>query len=120
MRRKMLFAIFIAGILLSIFPANAESNYGETNIGEASTSETIIPDEGGHLPNIPSNPSPPNNAVNIAIDVTLSWSGGDEDGDIIIYDIYFEENDSTPDIKIASTTETSYHLSNLKYSTTYY
>lgn len=107
----------MAGVMIaSIFPAGVQ----------ASTSK-VIPieqepgDSSGHLPNTPSNPSPANGATGISTDVTLSWNGGDADGDEVTYDIYFEANDNTPDIKVASgITSTSYHVSNLEYGTTYY
>jgi hypothetical protein len=42
-------------------------------------------------PNVPSNPSPPDGAMNQPISLTLSWSGGDPDpGDTARYDIYFD------------------------------
>ncbi|MEA2054153.1 MAG: M28 family peptidase [Candidatus Thermoplasmatota archaeon] len=51
----------------------------------------------------------------------LSWTGGDPDGDVVYYDVYFEANDNTPDVKIASDiTSTSCYISNLQAGTTYY
>jgi len=40
-------------------------------------------------PNTPSNPSPANNEQNIGVEgVTLSWNGGDPDGDSVSYDVF--------------------------------
>jgi len=50
-----------------------------------------------HPPNIPSNPSPPNEGTDISIDVTLSWDGGDIDsGDNVTYYIYLGTNSNPP------------------------
>ena len=70
----------------------------------------------------PSNPSPENGSVNIEIDTTLSWTGGDpNENDTVVYDIFFEENDSTPDIQVANDTfPTWFYPGPLKYNTTYY
>ncbi len=41
-------------------------------------------------PNTPANPSPGNTQINVSITPTLSWSGGDPDGDAVTYDVYFD------------------------------
>ena len=47
-------------------------------------------------PNMPSNLTPANQAVDVS-DFTLSWSGGDPDpGDTITYDVYFGVNSPPP------------------------
>ena len=75
-----------------------------------------------HPPNIPSNPSPQDNASNVNIDVTLSWNCSDEDvGDILTYDIYFGTNSTPPKVK-TNHTNTSYkpETLTLQYGKVYY
>jgi len=70
------------------------------------------------LPNTPSNPWPADNATNVSTSPTLSWSGGDPDGDTVTYDVYFGTSSNPP--YVGSTTSTSYPRSGLAYNTTYY
>ncbi len=39
-------------------------------------------------PNTPANPSPANNATDVLFNLTLSWSGGDPDGDTVSYEVW--------------------------------
>ena len=73
-------------------------------------------------PNTPSNPSPTDGATNQSIDVNLSWSGGDPDSeDTVIYDVYFEANDSSPDQLVSNDqSRTTYDPGTLSYNTHYY
>ena len=62
-----------------------------------------------YLPPLPpSNPSPPDNAINISINTNLYWDCSDPDeGDQLTYDVYFG-TDSTPDNgELVSTNQTS-------------
>jgi len=68
----------------------------------------------------PGNPSPADGAVNIPIDIDLSWSGGDPDaGDTVTYDVYFG-TDSNPPMVSNDQLETTYDPGTLDYSTLYY
>lgn len=86
-------------------------------------------------PNTPSNPNPSSGASNLSVFTVLSWTGGDPDaGDTARYDVYFEANDSTPDVRLSNNqSSTSYDSNNsldnegdytrrvaLSYGTTYY
>jgi outer membrane protein assembly factor BamB/outer membrane lipoprotein-sorting protein len=73
-------------------------------------------------PNTPSNPTPNNHATNVDINVDLSWTCNDPDpGDTVTYDVYFEANDSTPDILVSNNqSSTNYDPGTMNYNTHYY
>lgn len=70
-------------------------------------------------PNIPTNPNPANNSVNISIETDLNWIGGDPDDDPVSYDVYFGIN-STPSIVATGFTITTYALNTLSLDKQYY
>ncbi len=71
-------------------------------------------------PNVPSNPSPANNAINQNYpNVTLSWTGGDPDGDAVTYDLYFGTA-SNPPLHSTNLTSTSFVKGSLQSYTKYY
>lgn|GEM_PF-6621769 len=75
----------------------------------------------GDPPYIPSAPSPANGTNDIDINTLLSWTGGDPDGDDVVYDVYFEANDNTPDVLVSNDQgETIFNPGTLEYETTYY
>jgi len=57
-------------------------------------------------PNTPSLPSPVNNSIGASIKIQLNWTGGDPNGDLVTYDVYFGTNGSPGkvDSNISSTT----------------
>ncbi|UCF50493.1 MAG: DUF2341 domain-containing protein [Thermoplasmatales archaeon] len=72
-------------------------------------------------PNQPSNPNPANGATNVDINTNISWTCSDPDGDPLTYDVYFEAEDSSPDVLVSSNQSgTSYDPGTLDFSTTYY
>jgi hypothetical protein len=85
--------------------------------GEAETSFTITVKS---QPNVPSSPSPAHGAVDQNYpSLTLSWMGGDPDGDAVTYDIFFGTAASPPLVKSNHTT-TSHTVSGLVQNTKYY
>jgi hypothetical protein len=70
-------------------------------------------------PDAPRNPDPPN-GTEVPIEVTLSWSGGDDpDGDDVVYVVFLEEDDLADPDSVATVTEKSYSTT-LGYPGTYF
>jgi hypothetical protein len=67
----------------------------------------------------PSNPIPANGSINILVSTTLSWTGGDPDGDPVKYDVYFGTV-SPPPLVVSNQSATSYTPSTMNYLTMYY
>jgi hypothetical protein len=73
-----------------------------------------------HLPNIPSNPSPNDNATEVDVNADLSWIGGDPDtGDTVTYTVYFGIV-NPPSLVESDLSITSYDPGIMQYNTTYY
>ena len=70
-------------------------------------------------PNTPSNPNPPNGAVDVNVNADLSWTCTDPDGDPITYDVYFGTN-SNPPLVQNNQSLNSYDPGILNINTTYY
>jgi len=76
---------------------------------------------GNNSPNEPSNPSPAHDATDQPLTVDLSWTGGDPDGDNVTYDVYFEANNSSPEVLVSDDqTGTTFDPGNLECGTDYY
>jgi outer membrane protein assembly factor BamB len=79
-------------------------------------------DEPNNKPFEPSDPVPVDGAIDVDIIVNLSWVGGDPDeGDTVLYDVFFEADNPDPEEMIANDiSETSFDPGPLEYNTTYY
>ncbi len=70
-------------------------------------------------PATPFNPSPENNAIDQPLDVDLSWSCSDPNGDPLTYDICFGTNPAPP-IVTEGQAETTFEPGDLNYNQLYY
>ena len=93
----------------------AWDNHGAKTVGPIWSFTTKV----NNPPNIPSNPSPANGATNIGINVDLSWTGGDPDGDPVTYDVYFGTSASPPKLS-SNQTGTTFDPGIMNYNTKYY
>jgi hypothetical protein len=76
---------------------------------------------GNQAPHTPSNPIPVNGATNVPVTQTLSWQGGDPDGDLVTYTVYLTTTQTpTATAPATVTTATSYTPATLLPDTTYY
>lgn len=81
------------------------------------TTESI----GNQAPYTPTNPNPVNGATNVPLTQTLSWQGGDPDGDPVTYTVYLTITQTpTATTPVTVTTVTSYTPGTLLPDTTYY
>jgi hypothetical protein len=88
--------------------------------GSYNLSLTCTSSSGNSPPNVPSNPSPADLAADVSWNPTLSWTGGDPDGDTVNYTVFGQEAGTSfslvwygPDVN------TSCALSSLRPDTTY-
>lgn len=72
-----------------------------------------------NAPNTPGSPNPSNGATSQSINVDLSWTGGDPDGDPVAYNVYFGSS-SPPPLVSNNQTAASYDPSTLNYNTKYF
>jgi VCBS repeat-containing protein len=90
---------------------------GEPKIIDISGTITVTPPP-NKPPYTPSNPLPKDGSTNLPTSLTLSWTGGDPDGDKVTYEVYLGTTPTPP--LYSSTVETSIQVTNLKPDTTYY
>ncbi len=90
----------------------------DIHLSESNWSSQLQITMGNRPPYIPDNPSPGNQSADIDTDAVLSWTGGDPDGDIVTYDIYFGTETPPPQI-VTKQSSTSFDPS-LNTQTIYY
>ncbi len=74
---------------------------------------------GNYPPNAPSNPFPANGGSGLPINLTMSWTCSDPDGDPLTYDIYFGTNNNPPLVSVNQLL-TTFLPGLLNTNTTYY
>jgi hypothetical protein len=67
----------------------------------------------------PHNPYPENGSLNVSLNITLSWIGGDPDGDPVTYTIYFGNNSPPPKV-VDNQTNTKFLPEDIDFNSTYY
>jgi formylglycine-generating enzyme required for sulfatase activity len=123
MKRKLLIIIDLFIIFTMLIPASRLAAGGQ---GSTSITSVYLPlvqqgSEENSPPNAPSNPTPVNGSTGQSLDVNLSWTGGDPDGDAVTYDVYFAADDSPPNALVSDDQSgTTFNLSTLDPSTHYY
>jgi hypothetical protein len=75
--------------------------------------------QGNQPPNPPSNPNPPNNSTGQPININVSWTCTDPDGDPLNFDVYFGTM-SPPPLVSLNQSQTTYDPGQLENSTIYY
>jgi len=70
-------------------------------------------------PYVPHDPIPPDGATDVVVGIDLGWIGGDPDGGLVTYDVYFDT--SSPPSQVAwNQSEAMYDPGILYYETPYY
>jgi C1A family cysteine protease/outer membrane lipoprotein-sorting protein len=98
----------------------ATDNLGESTTGPIWDFTTSLPPN--NSPNTPSNPSPPDGAIDCDINIDFSWIGGDPDPeDTVFYDVYLEANNPIPTTIVSDDqTETTFDPGTLNKGIIYY
>jgi len=106
-------------------------NFGDISSDNIQVTMGIFNDEGyvdesvmarigeNHPPNPPTNPSPPNGAINIDIEADLSWDCSDPNGGSLEYDVFFGSVNPPPQVT-SKQSERSYNPGTMDYETKYY
>jgi len=91
------------------------------NMDDPSIYLSFNAEEGNEPPNTPSNPDPDDGETGVSINADISWTCSNPNDDDIVYDVYFEAEDSTPDILVSNDqTENSYDPGTMELGTIYY
>ena len=77
-------------------------------------------EEANNPPYEPSNPNPEDGIENVSTDATLSWTGGDPDGDDVFYDVYFGTDIINMSKVSSNQSQDTYIPGILEYNTQYY
>ena len=76
---------------------------------------------GNDAPLIPSNPDPADGETDVNVNANLEWSGGDPDGDSVVYDVFFEAGNPDPSVLVSDDqSSTTYDPGIMDALTTYY
>ncbi|HWR27639.1 MAG TPA: PKD domain-containing protein, partial [Candidatus Thermoplasmatota archaeon] len=89
------------------------------NDGDTDTIQKTIQVSPNYPPNTPNDPSPTNDASNIPLFSTLSWTSGDPNMDSLTYDVYFGMT-SPPDKVKSNQSDTTYDPGTMNFTITYY
>ena len=97
----------------------ATDNHGDSTTG---TIWNFTTKGANQPPDPPQDPIPSNGQSDTFINADLGWIGGDPDpNDTVTYDVYFEGNDSTPEVLLCDDVSIpTCHLGTLTYNTHYY
>jgi hypothetical protein len=71
-------------------------------------------------PDMPYDPSPSDDAVDVAVDAALEWSCVDPDGDQVVFDVYVGENQPLPQVSDDQAGSTYKPIASWLHETTYY
>lgn len=93
----------------------AKDNHGGITTGSIWDFTTWI----NTAPNPPSNPSPANGAIDVGVDVDLTWECSDPDGDNLYYDVYFGTT-TNPPLVASNLPQATYNPGTMEFDTTYY
>jgi hypothetical protein len=110
--------LYYVGMIVDLSNAVNETDENN-NIGYDQTPINIGGEE-NNPPYIPSDPLPVDGAVNQSIEVDLSWTGGDPDGDTVIYDVYFDTNNPPTTLVSNGQFSTTHNLGTLQNNIPYY
>ncbi len=103
-----------------IVRSGAWINTSYNTMNDSSSFFSVGPEEIENYP--PSTPIcvfPLNGSTDVPIDINLSWTCSDPEGDNLTFDVYFGNSIPLPKI-VGNQSYTSYNLSLLEYCTTYY